>query len=497
MKKNRFLLAILSILIYHNSNAQFYPYYLGDPYSNTIVFGNIYTIQKPKESYQSLRMRTFSEGSLGLIRDNYSDHFRNPAYLIEGNRNEIFGDLGSIQDYGKFILGGSLPIADKSLGISINLEGMRKNKSTNTYENYYSLAGGFTDTYTTENSPRRYGTRLSFSSPINSEVTAGASYHFLKSDEIYRSSWRNRNFDSLYFYDELRSTDYSKIGTNHKIDVGTLINYKTFVLDLKTTLLFSSYKPKNQDETIYRSTSSTEYRARFKPTDIDSRGGLISAVLNFTSPNSKDHLRFLAQSAYTAYNIKGKTNLLDTVSYSSGTAYKYITDGTREGDGYVFDIRSGFGYERFFSETLVAYAAISVNYILHKTNISENKNSINTGSLTTTTNISTTPSEKLESIDIRLPIAIEYFHGDYVILRGGVEPRYRTFETIKSFIESRIYDNSLSNFNYKFIKELNELSITSNFGATLRHNEYGAVDLLFGNILTDTKFWSIALRVFL
>ncbi len=497
MKQNGFLLAILSLLIYHNSNAQYYQYYLGDPYSTSIVFDYIYTIQKPTESYQSLRMRTFSEGAHGLIQDNYSDLFRNPAYSIDVNKPEIFGDLGSIQDYGKLFLGGFVPIADKSLGISINLEGIRKNKTTNTFDYYYSLTQGSTNTYTNENSPRRYGTRLSFSSPINSEVTAGASYHFLKSDEIYRSSQTNRNFDSLYFYEELRSTDYSKIGTIHKIDAGTLLNFTDFVLDLKTTLLISSYKPKNQDEKTNRSISSTEYQAWFKPTDIDSRGGLISAVLKYTSPNNKDHLRFLAQSGYTAYDIKGKLNALDTVKYSSGTTYKYITDGTREGDGYVLDIRSGCGYERIFSETLVAYAAISVNYILHKTNISENKNYINTGFLTTTTNISMTPSEKLESIDIRLPIAIEYFHGNYVILRGGVEPRYRTVETITSFIESRIHDNSLSNFNYKFIKDRNELSLTSNFGATLRHNEYGAVDLLFGNILTDTKFWSIALRVFL
>ncbi|MDP2210099.1 MAG: hypothetical protein Q8K98_15185 [Bacteroidota bacterium] len=498
MKQNGFLLAILSLLIYHNSNAQYYQYYIGDPYSTTIVLDNIFTIPKPTESYQSQRMRAFAEGSFGLIRDDYSDHFRNPAYLIDGNKNEIFGDLGSIQDNSKFFLGGFIPIADKSVGISINLDGMRKNKFTENYRYNSSSGQDFMETYTNEYPPRRYGTRFSFSSPINSDVNAGASYHFLKVEEISRSSITRKNSDSLNFSDNLRLLDYSKFGTIHKIDAGTLLNFTNFVLDLKTTLLISSYKPKSQNETTIRSLFSTEYRAWFKPTDIDTRGGLISAVISYVSPDKRHLMRFLAQSGYTTYDIKGKATTLDTVSYTSGSTYKYITDGTREGDGYVLDIRSGCGYERIFSKTFVAYAAISVNYILHKTNISENGNHTSVSSLTTTTvNMSKSPSEKLETIDIRFPIALEYFYGDHVIFRGGFEPRYKTGETLKSILYSDFYNDRTFTYEQKHEITRNELSLSSNFGATIKHKDYGGVDLLFGNILTDTKFWSISLRVFI
>lgn len=497
MKQNGFLLAILSFLIYHNSNAQYYQYYIGDPYSTTIVLDNIFTLPKPTESYQSQRMRTFAEGSYGLIRDNYSDHFRNPAYLIEGNKNEIFGDLGSIQDNGKFIFGGFVPIADKSLGISINLEGLRKYKHTRDY-NSSSLGQDFIDTSTDETSPKKYGTRLSFSSPINSEVTAGVSYHFLKLEELYRMSRIRNNSDSLNYFDNLRLSDYSKFRTIHKIDGGILLNFTKFVLDMKTTLLFSSHQSKSQEETTYRSLSSTEYRAWFKPTDIDTRGGLISALVSYTSPDKRNHLRFLIQSGYTAYDIKGISNQMDTLRYSWGNNYKYISNITREGDGYVLDIRSGCGYERNFSETITAYGAISVNYILHKTNISEKGNRTSGSSLmTTTVNMSESPSEKLESIDIRLPVALEYFYSDHVIFRGGVEPKYRSGVAIQSFQTSAIYNNSALTYGQKYETTKNELSLTSNFGATLKHNDYGFVDLLFGNVLTDTKFWSISIRVFL
>ncbi len=497
MKQNGFLLAMLSLLIFDNSNAQYYQYYLDDPYSTTIVFNDIFTLPKPTDSYQSIRMRTFSEGSFGLIRDNYSDHFRNPAYLIEGNKNEIFSDLGSIQDNGKFIFGGFVPIADKLLGISINLEGLRKNKFTETYNSYSSLQD-FNNTYTDEYSPKKYGTRLSFSSPINPEVTAGISYHYLKLEEIYRFSRTSRNSDSLNFYENLRSMDYSKFGTIHKIDAGTLLNFTKFVLDLKTTLLFSSHQPNSKDETTRHSINSTEYRALFKPTDLDTRAGLISAVLSYVSPDKLHHLRFLSKLGYTTYDVKGITTSLDTSKYSSQNTYKNISNSTREGDGYVLDIRSGCGYERNFSETITAYGAISVNYILHKTNISEKGNRTFISSFTTTTGtISNTPSEKLESIDIRLPIAIEYYYGDYVIFRGGVEPRYRMGEIVNSLITNTIYDNSAYYYTLEFKTDKDELSLTSNFGATLKYKDYGFVDLLFGNVLTDTKFWSISIRVFI
>ncbi|MDI6803483.1 MAG: hypothetical protein QME58_06510 [Bacteroidota bacterium] len=496
MKHNGFLLAMLSLLIYHNSNAQYYQYYLSDPYSTSIVFDNIFTLPKPTDSYQSQRMRTFSEGSFGLILDDYSDHFRNPAYLIEGNKNEIFGDLGSIQDNGKFFLGGFVPIVDKSLGISINLEGLKKYKNTTEY-NSSSLDQDYINTFTEENSPKKYGTRLSFSSPISSEVTAGVSYHFLKFEARTQSSQIRNNSSSSNYYDYIRLLDLSKFGTIHKIDAGTLLNFTKFVLDLKTTLLFSSHQSKSQDETTTRSSSLIEYFARIGPTDIDTRGGLISALLSYTSPDKSHYLRFLVQSGYTSYDIKGILIQMDTVRYLPGPAYKYILNSTREGDGTVLDIRSGCSYERNFSETFMAFGAISVNYILHKTNISENGNRSYIGNITTTENISKTPSETTETIDIRLPIVIEYYHGDYVILRGGVEPKYRSGETIKSFLTSEIYNNSALTYGHKNEITRNELSLTLNFGATFKHNDYGAVDLLFGNVLTDTKFWSISIRLFL
>src|SRR5437879_5654754 len=66
-----------------------------DPYSVGRSVGETYfVVQRPDASYESVRIRGLSESLGGLVRDPYSDQFRNPAYRVGDNPVEFFSDLG-------------------------------------------------------------------------------------------------------------------------------------------------------------------------------------------------------------------------------------------------------------------------------------------------------------------------------------------------------------------------------------------------------------------
>jgi hypothetical protein len=80
--------------------------------------------------------------------------------------------------------------------------------------------------------------------------------------------------------------------------------------------------------------------------------------------------------------------------------------------------------------------------------------------------------------------------GDYVLLRGGLEPRYRTGET---FTENN--GTILPGYQSSSQSRINQrgLLLSSQLGACVRHESFGEIGILFGRNITDTYFWSFFL----
>lgn len=160
-------------------------------------------------------------------------------------------------------------------------------------------------------------------------------------------------------------------------------------------------------------------------------------------------------------------------------------------------MKVGLGVERKLSESFSGYAAFSINYIRNKATGSEDGTSVDSsGGVGTTSTFSNSLSDTKDGFDIRFPIAVEYFISEHITFRGGLEPRYRSGAT--SVEQQNLYI-SPSPYTSTAVSKAEDrgLALSSSFGISAQHKDYGAIDLLFGKVLSETLFWSVAIRYFL
>ena len=139
----RTLLLFLLLVVWTSSalHAQYvieYPYlYFSDPYNTLTIGSTYYTLPRPTETYTSVRIRALSPGFAGLISDQYTDHFRNPALDVGGPSSEAFGDFTPVDDLGRFVLGGFVRGSNSTIGAAITLDRLlKRTTSSNSTSSY-------------------------------------------------------------------------------------------------------------------------------------------------------------------------------------------------------------------------------------------------------------------------------------------------------------------------------------------------------------------------
>ncbi|MBI5476491.1 MAG: hypothetical protein HY964_07110 [Ignavibacteriales bacterium] len=492
MIKLVFITALIISFIHPNLYAQYeieYPLLLGDIYDVDGISVSNFKLPNPSESYKSIRQRTFSDGSFGLFHDDYTDPFRNPAFSLSKNSGEIYGDLGSVAENGKFFIGGFLPTGNGIIGLFTNLEGLINNKLTSD-ELSHSSSYMSTDNHSDIQTAKKYGARISYSYryPSMPDMPFGISYQYMKIKNGSTSQRTSLSDYSTTTYKYFNLFDQSQNCDLHKIELGTMINMEYSTIDIRANGIFSSSKLNNLYLSEYQSSYSKSISRSIIPTDIKSKGGLIGGTIHLRDIGKLDSLSILLELGYTSFNLSGIDSYKDSSSSIS------FQNGTRDGKGDIIDIRTGCGIEKYFSQYIKGYVFFSFNYIHKKSETTAiTDRSLSSGNPLDKNTSS--PIEKRDDTDIRLPLGIEYFIGDYVTLRGGIEPGYRTGTKSIESIYRRYYEDYYASGINRI--EQDRLSLSSNFGAGFKHPDYGELDILFGNVLTTASNWSISIRAFL
>lgn len=498
MKKTAVLVALMIGALTLPSRSQYVvqiPYVI-DQYTTQIAVGStFFSIPRPDATYESVRLRGLSDGFAGFIRDSYSDHFRNPANRIGDVPAEIFGDLGAVSDSGKFMFGGVVAAGTNSWSAFVNLE--RLMRSSNQSDRFTMNSGGSSNlaSFAEEFSPKKIGVRLSYSSDTAATSSLGLSYEYSSPILDWASTNTTQSLSSSYSSMTKNSRDNSSKGHMHRFSGGSIIRLENSTLELDAAGLFTSHSITDYSVYNYSSSSTWTSVVASYPTDVSTRAGLFEAVYTIGFAE-KMISRFLARAAYTKYDVSGNSLSEYRNSYSPSYSSRRATLSNRDASGSVIDFIVGAGVERAISEVFTVYMALSANYVRNKMTGVENGSTIDSsGSAVTIGTFSNSLSDLREGYDIRLPAAVEYSAGEHVTFRGGLEPRYRKGET--TTVESAIYDPYGGYMANKAMVEARGLSLNSTLGASVYDRAYGQVDVVFGNVLTDTHFWSVAMRYFL
>jgi len=496
MNKNAFVILLLALCIVLPSRSQYViqvPYVFVDLYSGYPSVGQTYfSVPRPDETYNSVRIRSLGAGLSGLTGDDYSDHFRNPAYHVS-EITQLYGDLGSVNDNGKFLLGGVFVKETKSFTGFLKLEQLMKRRSSydrTSAEPYSSLSSSST---VVENSPKNIGGRAAYTTDASDNFTIGLSYEFSlptldERDEIVNT------YQSIPLTTTRYLRDNSRDGKIHRISAGTMSRLENATLEFVAVALFTNHSLQEfrEDNYVYSYSSRSKFSY---PTEINTKGFLFEAVYGIVVDEMLSN-RFLAHVAYTKYDASG-TSFYEHRSWPYGS---YNTqNGARSASGTIIDLKGGAGLDLKISEEFSGYGGLSVNYVRNRSTGSE-KGTVrdSTYGRDTTSAFSNSLSDTKKGFDIRLPLAVEYFISEYATLRGGLEPRYSSGETYTE--ATGIYPYFYGTYGSTTTKtrvEASGLSLSTNIGVSLHHGDYGQIELLFGSVLTETKFWSVAIRYFL
>lgn len=499
MKRTKVLAVLAIVFLAFAAEAQYVvqvPYLMIDPYSgNPAVGQTFFSILPPDATYRSVRLRGLSAAFNGLVRDGYSDHFRNPVYRASDVPVELFGDFGSVASNGNFLLGSVMNSGSGSWGGFVTLNRLMKSTSRSDYSSVDSYNPPTTSSSSLEYSPQKIGGRLSYSAAAANDAIFGVSYEYASDTQDERFE-RVQDYSSPSYANREKNTrDNSRDSRIHRVSGGTLVHLESGTLELGATGLFTRNSLKEYYGYDYQS-SSYITRSQFSyPTDITTKGVLVEAVYNFT-PIEKAHSRVLAHIAYTKFDATGSSLSHYFYSYSPPSPSSYSTrSSSRNASGSIVEAKVGLGLERKLSESFSGYAAFSVSYVRNKATGSEDGTMVDSsGTVRTSSTFSNSLSDTKTRIDIRIPLAIEYFIGEHVTFRGGIEPRYRSGETS---VGEQVINNPPFTSTRTTRVEDRGLALNSNFGISAQHKDYGAIDFLFGNVLSETRFWSIAFRYFL
>ncbi len=505
--KRTAMLVMVALAISFTAQSQYgIPYYyLGygsyDPYTNRFIGSSFFSLPRPTDTYTSTRIRSLAEGFKGLVRDPFTDHFRNPAWHVCENSTEVFGDFGSVNDLGKFFLGSFIHAANDSsrgmIGLNMTLDKMMKSTSKSSSENTSSSSSSrYNSSSLSEYNPERVGGRLSYSWQVSEKADLGASYEFISRSDGTHSEYSYGDTPPSRGAQSFQVNDDRFDGKIHTANFGSIIKSDKGVLQLfvrgtySTNALLYLYQRK---ERSYYSQSTTETRL---PTDVDTKAGLIGAVYELEH-ESNAVTRFLFEVAITKYTASGKINSLYESGDTIRITFRSSVSGSSSTDGTIWDIKAGVARELPISEDLKGMAGFTLNYV--KNTFTGNDESV-TSYITTPPQTPTTQRQILDSsldgFDMRLPIGLEYSLSEHVLLSGGIEPRYRTGEITEGQTSS-FMNPTLSTSVYKTENTIRGLQFSTQAGVSFQKENFGVLSVLIGKNVADMTYWSVFMRYFL
>lgn len=487
-------LSVLSSFLSGNVMAQDSPSSIMEfGYSPSLTgFSNL-TLARPGDFYSSVRLRGLSEDFSGLIADPYTDYMRNPAMIPSRDHSELYGDLGSVSQGGVFMVGGYSLIGKSAVGVFVKLDRLSKTQSG---DNRIDEGGSYIYRSSSSSSSRNSvsGLDVRYTLALGNGPSLGASYDysFGGSPSQYAQSYNYSYFSSPSLDSSGNTYKTGNVGPRNIICFGIKLpvdegSVQAYLLGESSANTLSDVESDytlrwQQDTLVYRNSTESDDQ-----TTVREKSGLLGFVYQKSTATGSD-VRCLFEIGYSTYDGTGRYFYEREYSPSIPPVYS-SKSSTRESNGRIWDVRLGLGIERRLSEKLSGFVALNFVDIMHTLDLTENIDSVAPPPGKGKVNMA---SQEIKAFVATLPIGFEYGAGEYVTLRGGVEPGYVYGDA------SMRGDNMLNIVGYSYQMQ-HEENLWSNVtaGASIRGKNIGEISVCVKYDVMSMTNWSISIMCML
>lgn len=462
-------------------------------YTPTLLQFPSLTLARPGDFYSSVRLRGLSEDFSGLIADPYTDYMRNPAMIPSADHSELYGDFGSVNQGGVFMAGGYALMGESALGVFVKLDRLSKTQS-----GYGRIDEGESYIYTSSSSSSLKnsvsGLNVRYTLALGSGASLGASYDYSYGGS---PSQYARSYDYSYSYPPSLDSSGNTYRTGNvgprniicfgiklPVDEGSVQAYLLGESSANTLSdVESDYTLRwQQDTLVYNNSNESNDQ-----TTVKERSGLLGLVYQKSIATGSD-VRCVFEIGYSTYEGTGKYFYESEYSPSIPPIYS-SKSSTRKSDGRIWDVRLGLGIERRLAEKLSGFLALNLVDIMHTLDLTENVDSVFPPPVKGGVNMA---SQEIKAFVATLPIALEYGAGEYVTLRGGVEPGY-------VYGDASAKGDNMLNLEGSSYRTQHQESLWSNVtaGASIHGKNIGEVNICFKYDILSMTNWSISLMCML
>jgi hypothetical protein len=429
------------------------------------------------------------QGFRGLIADEYTDWFRNPARDAGAGKTELygFGSTGS-----NFMVGAIANSGSNRFGVFGMANFFSDSDAKSGFTSQTSSTPPFSSSTEFEygSSSQEWGGMALYRVELSSETALGLSYEFQRSTN---SQTANR----VYSSPSPRSSSATQEENStkvpmHSIGAGFAGNFDDAALALRAKIVFSS--PSIDDSRSESETTQSTMRqtTRSSPTDLSTTGFLVGGEYAFP-PCDNFRVRTLLEFSMTNYDAPVNWQYFDGFGDS---VFRSTTDQVVRGnlDGTILDVIAGASVERQLTSTWTLYGGAVVNYVRNKYDMSEQ--SLTTSRFTSQTSTTTSSASRkytIAALLIRLPIAAEFELTNALTFRGGVMPEFYSTPTSSSETRTEQQFNSTTKSDTESGNK--QIRFFATLGASLHDDEYGEVHAAYGMTEKGFQMWSVAMRL--
>jgi hypothetical protein len=490
MRRSMFV-AVLLVEALCIARSQEYDFYISPlaydvPYALNLFGTDVYVLQRPQLSHQSVRMMGLPPAFRGLIDDPVSDWFRNPAYDVEANSFQAYG-FGN--DASNILAGAIVPVDRSTFGIFASATAASDRSSGGSSSSSFSspppqVSSGNNATNDVSNS---MGASALYRFQVEDDVALGLGYQFSRNKSDHALNYAR--FNSMFQNNELDDRTWTTRASTHTATLGLHLNGATTRLALRLGIARTALTLGQTylHSSTYPSSGTKDMASHSNDVSTTGLFGGVEYTFHF---DEKWKVHTLAEVAHTSYEAPG-SRLFDSASGDSVFRVFINLRGNQSVSGTIFDVRIGGVAERPLGNSLTMFLGMVAGYVKNTSDQNESATRVEAlGMPGIVTNENTALTLSSEGFVMQLPLGAEYAFSKVLSFRGGIMPQYLSVR--KKW--DRVRSDTLSSFSILINTTDKSLRFLTTMGLSLRDEEIGEIHLSYGVTESGARAWSLSAR---
>ncbi len=490
MRRSVFV-AVLMVGALCIARGQYYDFYISPPaydfpYALNLFGTDVYVLQRPQLSHQSVRMMGLPPAFRGLIADPLSDWFRNPAYDVGATSLQLYG-FGN--DASIIMAGAIIPVSRSTFGMfaSATAASDRSAGGSSSSSFFSPPPQVFSGNNATNDASHSMGASALYRYRLQENLALGFGYQFSrnKSDHAFNYA----SFNSAYPNHQLDDRTWTTRASNHTAILGLQLSGATTQLALRLGIARTALTlgQTSQYSTTYPWSRIKEMSSLSN--DVSTTGWFGGIEYTFHL-DEKWKFHTLTEVAYTSYEAPG-SRLFDFAFGDSVFRSFRSVHGNQSVSGKIFDVRIGGVAERPLGNSLTMFLGMAAGYVKNTSDQTESAMRVEVSGMPgIVTNEHTAHNPTREGLLIQLPLGAEYAFSKVLTFRGGIMPQYLSVRTKWDRVRSDTSSSSslLINTTDKSLRFLTTM------GLSLRDEEIGEIHISYGVSESGVRAWSLSAR---